>query len=100
MALLIVDPGQRLFQFCDQRLDAFFVRYLTCDCLVSLDPLFEARPVVFLLIHGNFSRERSGAGPRPAGSRRPGFTSVGANRLEASVQGPWTSWGPHTRQGS
>src|SRR5258705_7282037 len=44
-ALLIVDPGQRLFQFCDQRLDALnghFVRYLTCDCLVSLDPLFEA----------------------------------------------------------
>ena len=33
-ALLIVDPGQRLFQFCDQRLDAlngYFVRYLTCD---------------------------------------------------------------------
>src|SRR5258708_34211680 len=51
-ALLIVDPGQRLFQFCDHRLDAlngYFVRYLTCDCLVSLDPLFEARPVVFFV---------------------------------------------------
>jgi hypothetical protein len=29
-----------------------------------------------------------------------GFTSAGANRLEASVQDPWTSWGLHTRQGS
>jgi len=33
--------------------------------------------------------------PAPAG-----FTSVGANRLEASVQGPWTSSGLHTRQAS
>jgi hypothetical protein len=29
-----------------------------------------------------------------------GLTSVGANRLEASVQGPWTSWGLQTRQRS
>src|SRR5258706_13045671 len=28
------------------------------------------------------------------------LTSVGANHLEAIVQGPWTSWGLHTRQGS
>src|SRR6267154_2408068 len=27
------------------------------------------------------------------------LTSVSANRLEASVQGPWTSWDLHTRQG-
>src|SRR6266705_5552163 len=33
-------------------------------------------------------------------SNRGGLTSVDANRLEASVQGPWTSWGLHTRQGS
>src|SRR5580700_11508145 len=45
-----------------------------------------------------------GAGLAP---RRPtrrftpaGLTSVGANRLEASVQGPWTSWGLQTRQRS
>src|SRR6266481_7315467 len=31
-------------------------------------------------------------GPHP-------FTSVGANRLEASVQDPWISWGLHTRHG-
>jgi hypothetical protein len=29
-----------------------------------------------------------------------GLTSVGANRLEGSVQGPWTSWGLQTRQRS
>jgi hypothetical protein len=29
-----------------------------------------------------------------------GLTSMGANRLEAIVQGPWTSWGLHTRRGS
>jgi hypothetical protein len=29
-----------------------------------------------------------------------GLTSMGANRLEAIVQDPWTSWGLHTRRGS
>jgi hypothetical protein len=37
---------------------------------------------------------------KPAGSRWRVFTSVGAARLEASVQGPWTSWGLHTPQRS
>jgi hypothetical protein len=46
-----------------------------------------------------------GAGFRPASMDRsftpPGFfTLAGANRPEASVQGPWTSWGLHARQGS
>jgi transposase-like protein len=36
--------------------------------------------------------EQRGAGLEP--------TAAGANRLEASVQDPWTSWGLHTRQGS
>ena len=27
------------------------------------------------------------------------LTSMGANRLEASVQDPWTSWGRHTLKG-
>jgi hypothetical protein len=31
---------------------------------------------------------------------RVALRPVGANRLEASVQDPWTSWGLHTRQGS
>jgi DNA modification methylase len=38
--------------------------------------------------------------PTRARSRPAGLTSVGANRLEASVQGPWTSWDLHTRQRS
>src|SRR6202008_4647648 len=38
--------------------------------------------------------------PDSAGSYRRAFTLAGANRLEASVQGPWTSWGLYTQQRS
>jgi hypothetical protein len=47
---------------------------------------------------GIWQAEIPGCAGGPAGSCR-GFTSVGANRLEASVQGPWISSGLHTRQG-
>src|SRR6267154_1988488 len=48
------------------------------------------------------------AGPPPKtspaafldGSMTARLTSANSNRLEASVQDPWTSWGLHTRQGS
>jgi hypothetical protein len=45
-------------------------------------------------------RGRGLAPRRPTRRFTPGLTLVGANRLEASVQGPWTSWVLQTRQRS
>ena len=63
-ALLVFDPGQRLFQFRDQRLDVLhshMVRDLTRQRLVSRDSLFEfCLPGVLVrscTVHGGFFRD-------------------------------------------
>ena len=62
-----------------------FANQLNCRALLSV------RRRVGLIAH-EFKARRFTPGAR--------LTSVGATRPEASVQGPWTSWDLHTRQGS
>jgi len=53
-------------------------------------------------VHGNapaWTSPKCSSGRGEATHRRPaGLTLAGTIRPEASVQGPWTSWGLHTRQ--